>query len=199
MSQEYEPDTSLSTDTVTPSQWRITLLLTSLIIIGGSLLVVLLALGVADPPRAGKLLWQTESTNGWELRPQSDDLSLLTAPILLAGPPFTLELSAENSGAHASAWGIWLSTADGVWSLLINNEGYLSVGVNEKPHWAEFLHIRRNSDNKLYLNVESDGLAAIRINDEIAWEGMVNVRETWGIVLYCAPHLAWQTIEIYAP
>jgi hypothetical protein len=113
---------------------------------------------------------------------------------------FTLELTADNSGTADSAWGIALQASGELWTFLISREGYFSVSADEKPHWAEFPHIRRDGDNKLYLDVREDGAAIVRINDEIAWAGSIFISENdaWGIAHYRRPRLDWASIEIYA-
>ncbi len=178
--------------------WLFALLMTFVVILGGAILIILLSFGVANPPRAGTLRWQVNSVDDWSLAQASDEFDFFSAPVALPSPPFTLELTGDNEGLAASAWGVRLQN---LWSILISREGYLSVTIDEKPQWAEFPHIRRDSDNKLYLDVQADGTMTVRINDEIAWTGNLDSLSAgeWEIVHYQSPILLWEIIALYAP
>lgn len=167
----------MSTEFVSKSQWRFVLVLAGLVLFGGLVLVIALALGVANPPRAGALQWQINNV---------DDL-----PTTLPPAPFTLEITAKNTGAADSAWGMWI----GQWTALIRHDGYVSINRDRrKPNWTEFPHIRRNGENKLYLHVEVDGQGTLRINDEIAWTGILPaIRHRWGV----AGEVEWKNIALY--
>src|SRR5690554_6593882 len=99
----------------------------------GLLIVFLLSFGIADPPRAGSLSWQVESAEVWQSWQKFSDLELFSAPVAIALPPFTLELTADNTGASDSAWGIALQNSVYIWKILINREGYLSVSTDDRP------------------------------------------------------------------
>lgn len=176
------PTESSPDHNVSARQWRVAVLLTLAIVFGGAGLAILLALGLADPPRAGSLRWQASELSGW-LSQTAGDLILYTAPLSITQMPVTLEISAENQGSSTSAWGIWLQGEGRRWFTLVSNEGYLSVSGTARPAWAEFLHIRRGELNTLYLHVEADGTATLRINAEIAWSGRLTLSDegVWGI------------------
>lgn len=167
-----------------------------LIILGGTLLIMLLSLGIANPPRAGALQWSTKNTADWLHSQKMSNLRFYQAPVKLPPQPFTLELIADNEGDFNSGWGIQIES----WLAIINREGYFSISLDEKPHWREFIHIQRHDTNKLYLDVRENGTATLRINDEIAWTGSLTLAENpiWGVVHYRHPNLNWQSIEIYA-
>ena len=197
MVQEYVPENGLST--VPQQKWRLALWTLGSMIVGGIILVILLALGTANPPRAGAILWETDSASNWPLVERKETVNLFCAPTPLPAPPFTLEISAGNSGDAASAWGIWIGNRDTGYTILVSREGYMSVSHDEILHWSEFMHI--NSDvNKIYVDVRSDFSATLRINDEIAWTGTLALRDhpNWGIVHYHEPELSWKDIAIYA-
>jgi hypothetical protein len=151
--------------------------------VAGLVLTLLLALGLADPPRAGSLQWQADST------------AQINAPMALPAA-YTLELSARNDGPAESAWGIRLTGTDQQIAFLIDNQGYLSVSTDEAPHWAEFPHIRPNASNQLYLHVEPGGAATLRINHEIAWEGTINA-QSWSSAEHGQPLLDWLALSLY--
>lgn len=150
------------------------------VVMGGLILTVLLALGMADPPRTGSLQWQADSP------PQ--------APLPLPAA-FSLELAAPNDGLPQSAWGIRLDNKQPL-TILIDNSGYFSVSSDDVLHWSEFPHIRSNASNQLYLHVEPGGAATLRINHEIAWEGTVRA-SSWELAEYGQPVLDWDTLALY--
>jgi hypothetical protein len=195
----YRPSDTLSN--TPPILWRFALVMMFLVILSGIGLVAWLSIGIANPPRAGSLSWQAESAEGWQSWQKSGDFELFSAPLAISSPPFTLELTADNSGANDSAWGVALQNSEYIWKIVVNREGYLSINTDERPHWAEFMHIRRSGDNKLYLDTREDGTATIRINDEIAWAGTLQLSEniTWGVAQYRNPTLLWKAIDLYIP
>jgi hypothetical protein len=197
MGQEYVAENVLST--VLQQKWRLALWVLGSVIIGGIILVIVLALGAANPPRAGAILWETDSASNWPLFERKETVNLFRAPTPLPTPPFTLELSARNSGDAASAWGIWIGNSDTVHMIVVSREGYMSVSDDEALHWAEFMHIRSDL-NKIYLDVTTDLNATLRINDEITWTGTLALTDnaSWGIALYREPELSWQDIILYA-
>ena len=136
-------------------------------ILGGVLLIGLLAAGLADLPRAGRLRWQAESPQDWATEHPAPELTLQAAPVDLPSV-FTLELTALNSGPPESAWGVVFESSHQRLIILIDNQGYLSVSEDHLPHWSEFRHIHPNDVNTLYMNVTSGGAATLRISDEIA-------------------------------
>jgi hypothetical protein len=180
----------MSTDSIHPGKWRLALLMLIFTLIGGAVLVTLLALGLGDPPSAGELAWQTKTDQDWQRHRDFGETVLTIAPVRLPEAPFTLELQASNHGVSDSAWGMWIETTAGIWTMLVSNEGYMSVSNDEQPHWAGFIHIRSET-NKVYLHVEGDHMATVRINDEIAWRGRLATESEWGIARFRRPDLGW--------
>lgn len=190
-------------------RWRISLSLSLITSLVGALLLIVLALGAANPHHAGVLFWQANSDVDWQQYASGDIFAFYKASVTIPSAPFTLELTATNNGNPESAWGIWLETDQGLWLVLVNREGYSSVGdcctdglysspIKLNLDWREFLHIRPQT--KLYLNVEADASATLRFNDEIAWTGnLILVPDgQWGTIYYRNPRLTWRTIKIYA-
>jgi hypothetical protein len=201
MGQEYVSPEPVSTDVISTQKWRVLLALIMGILTSGVVFVILLSLGLTDPPRAGngELLWQTTSAQDWQVGERWSEFQLYNAPLPLSAVPVTLELTASNNGTAASAWGISIETLEGQWTAIISNEGYLSVTTSSEPRWVEFLHIRPFNENKVYLHVETGGAATLRINDEIAWESHLALSEgaSWGVVHYQQTQITWKMIAVY--
>ncbi len=164
------------------------------------MLLVALALGAADPPRAGARQWHTDSTAAWPLLRQHGDTLLYDAPAQLPTLPFTLELSVLNSGAPDSAWGIWLQTESRQLAILVSSEGYFSVSEDDRPRWQQFIHLRPGAANRLYLHhAAPDEPAVLRLNDEIAWQGDLGLSPSgrWGLLTFRQPQLSEQAVSLY--
>src|SRR5690606_10282515 len=179
----------------TTARWHITLASFALVVAGGLILTALLAAGLADPPRAGALQWQAQSLDGWPASRAADELTIFAAPVELPAS-FTLELTARNDGSPASAWGIQLIDGSSSLLILIDNQGYFSVSAGDRPHWAQFIHLRPGAANRLYLHVEPDGTGTLRLNDEVAWQGVMPA-QSWGVAMYRQPQLSCQSIALY--
>ena len=164
-------------------------------IASGVLLIVLLSLGVADPPRTGRLQWQVQSPYTWPEQHESAEIIFLKAPHDLPDA-FTLELTATNDGPPDSAWGIQFTHAEPPVTILIDNQGYFSVSTNTQPIWAEFIHLAARQPNTLTLYIERKR-ATLRINDEVAWTGNFIPTHQWGIITYRQPDLQWHEITLY--
>jgi hypothetical protein len=188
----------MSTVTVNRHKWRRALSSLIVTLIAGAALLTALALGLADPPRAGRRIWQAKSAAAWPRYPSLGETARHLSPMPLPRPPFTLEISASNQAEPTSAWGIWLESGDGILEMLVSGEGYLSISTDENPHWAEFIHIHPVT-NELYLHVESDKNATFRINDEIARTGILVAGTQWGVARFGNPDVLWDAISIYAP
>jgi len=178
-------------------RWRIATISLAAILVGGVILAALLALGLADPPRAGALQWQAASPEDWLQEKMTADLYLLRAPQALPRT-FTLELSARNDGPPGSAWGIRLSSEERTTTILIDNQGYISIDQID-PKWEEFLHARPRASNSLSFHMTQNGTATVRINDEIARNGIVfrTPVDRWSVVIYRQPQLTWYRIALF--
>jgi hypothetical protein len=190
------------------NRWRLSLLLSLGVVTGGTLLIVVLAFGAADPPRSGVLVWQANSDEHWQTKYAEDSSTFYQAPVSISSLPFTLELAAENKGSPDSAWGLWLETEPDLWLVLVSREGYFAAGSthgdqgryslsNSILDWREFLHIRPRT--KIYLHVDAGSSATLRLNDEVAWTGTLTFSSeiSWGIIHYKLPKLNWQQIQLY--
>lgn len=162
-------------------------------------MALLLAAGAANPPYAGPEHWNVNTINDWNVETARSDWRYWRAPRELPAVPWTLELSANHLGHPGSAWGFWLAQRNQRWSFLVNNEGYLFFGSSDEPRWAEFIHVRRGGMNRLYLDVNDDGSATLRINDEIAWVGKLDVGHIWGVVEFREPQLSSWSLRLFAP
>lgn len=187
----------MSTATVHPRQWRLTLSVLLFTMIAGAALLTALALGIADPPRVGQRIWQSTVTDNWPLYHTTAEADLYLSPSPLPQPPFTLEITAANHGIPLSAWGIWLEADKDISWMLVSNEGYVSFSADDHPHWTEFFHTRPIT-NKLYVHAEANNNATFRVNDEIAWTGTLITSANWGIAFFRNPDVQWDTISMYA-
>ncbi len=182
----------------TTIRWHISLALLIILIAGGALLAVLLALGLADPPRVGTRQFEAISPDSWNPS-AADEFVFYEAPVTFPDT-FTLELTAQNNGPANSAWGIRLLNDGSPLTILVDNQGYYSVGVSDTPDWKEFLHIQPDGLNKLYLHVTTDGVGTLRINNEIAGNSLklTNLQNiAWGMLTYRQPQLIRESVALY--
>ncbi|NDJ62663.1 MAG: hypothetical protein GYB67_16190 [Chloroflexi bacterium] len=181
--------------------WRLALTALLLTIALGTLLTIGVALGLADPPRAARLIGVYDALDTLTPFTSSADVALTGDAIPRTDSllPFTIRAAAINRAALDSAWGIWLQ-ADGIeWLWLIDNQGYFSATSNsESPTWQEFIHLRGQEINSLTLHSEPDGSATLRINDEIAWQATIGAPQRWAIAQSNAPRLTIIDVEIYS-
>ncbi|GEM_PF-3482714 len=168
--------------------WRALLLALTGLILGGLSGVVLLALGAADPPRAGPLQWQQEAESGECL-----DAAALVLPPLRS--PVTVELTAVRMELAASlaVWGVWLGTPEAAglrWEVL--PPGYYRHAGQTIP----FYHIGAG-ENTLRLDI-SGGHYVLWLNHERATEGAAPVDSfAWGLVGDAG--ICWRRLAIYGP
>jgi hypothetical protein len=186
----------MSTESIPPHKWKLAVSIFLIIIIMGLFVLIFLSLGVADPPRAGELTWQTNSINNWTPLQTNSVSQRYVAPTPLPHAPFTLEITASNNGAYFSGWGLWLRTTGGIQTFLVSREGYMSISSDDNSHWAQFIHIQTIT-NKIYLHIEGNQAATLRINDEIAWRGTIVPLVEWGLSLHGSAIITWQAIELY--
>jgi hypothetical protein len=131
-----------SNQTVSPTFWRILLISLLLVILIGVAFTLMLATGLADPPRGAYILL--------DQFPDGD-----------ARTPFTLEL--ENTNHFR------LTCASQILVFRVRDDGYFSVDTGS-AEWRGFHHIERGA-NTLYLHVDAQNRAVFRINRETAWTG----------------------------
>ncbi len=178
------------TQTIPRGLWRAAWISLLAVVAGGIITLILLAGGAADPPRAGPLIWQS-------LRDTAN--SPYYTPIGMPAFPYTLEVTGQADGP----WEItFRNTRGGIaFSIVLDGQGFFAVPPFQSDS-IPFIHIRPES-NKIALNVESSGQATLRINDEIAWRGVVPESNTAQIVLNGndspSDRLVIQRIALYAP
>jgi hypothetical protein len=147
-----------------------------LLIICGALLTLILARGAADPPLAGPLLYSAGPFPAVEVGPDT----ILDQHYTLPDPPYTLQVSAQFSAeSDPLAW--WSLTFDSGAAIKITADAYFSLPPLV-PDSISFFHIRPvGQANEIYLNVEASGVATLRIDHEIAWQGSLPPSHAWGI------------------
>ena len=168
--------------------WRALLLALAALILGGLSGAALLALGAADPPRAGSLQWLQEAESGECL-----DASALDLPLLR--PPITVELTAvrTESAASLAVWGLWLRTPDAAalrWEVL--PPGYYRHAGQTMP----FHHIGAG-ENTLRLDIHG-GHYVLWLNQERATDGAAPADPfAWGLVE--DEGICWRRLALYSP
>lgn len=129
-------------------------------------MALVLAGGAADPPRAARLV--SEVWAG----------SIAAVPtIVLDGPPTTIEavvVFATPVTAEAQ-WGLTLTRVGrDVMCVSVDSQGFFTL----TPYLSDttfFIHLKRGEQpNEIYLHLEADGMATLRLNREIAWQGRID-------------------------
>jgi hypothetical protein len=172
-----------------------------MLVVGGGVLALALALGAADPPRAGAL-WAR-----YDLLDAPPDSEIVVPPA-----PYTLEVSGRcREGAAAEAtWGVALHaltdadpSARATVQLHLDSVGFYAMPplVNDTTY---FIHLRHGGQpNTLTLHLEADDHATLHLNHEIAWQGAMpglrnGTRLRWvnsPLDAPCRP----ESLAIYAP
>jgi hypothetical protein len=181
--------------------WRAVTWGVGLLVIAITALALALANGLADPPRAGPLLWEDDfkgPTSRWEwvtaggaaLAPHNGALVAdFTGPdqtVFALAPnvpgDFTLEIAgAQPQGAIGAKYGLVFAWHDAQHysAVLVNGNGYAGahqqrgeVHVDWFP-WAQWPHILVGTEaNRVRVDVWGDRVTA-RINDELLAETTV--------------------------
>jgi hypothetical protein len=197
MSLAYETALSVSTKEVSTRKWRLALGVLGLTMSIGLLMVALLASGYANPIRGGDLILELEQpvlasahiSNGMEF-------SEVDA---LPPPPFTIEVSAAFT--TNAEWGIWLGSGASLpqWRFLIDRDGYIATGASTDSEWQQFIHAQPDT-NLLYLHVSHENVATFRVNEEIAWIGLLIIEQgaEWGLVSSADKDVQWHGVRVYA-
>jgi hypothetical protein len=167
--------------------WWGALLTLGVVIAGGVIGAVMLALGAGETPPAGPLRWQSESAPTGCL-----DVAALDLPRLV--PPVTLELSAERlEGTSAFAtWGLWLDDpgSDLRWEVLPPGYYRYRGQTFPSPHVCD-------ATNDLRLDL-IEGRFVLWLNREQAASGPIPAGMlAWGLV--GGEDICWQRLAIYGP
>lgn len=177
----------MSTMSADERRGRIAFAMLALALLGGAAVVLAIAAGIADPPKAGE-------------RARDFLPAELAGGIAIDALPLTIEAEASLTGAPGSAWGLWLQSTNGRrYRFLIDGWGYIAAGDEAEPRWRPFPHTRRGAPNRLYLHIEADGTTTFRVNREIAWRAQLDLIERWGIDEIGAASLVWQRLQRFAP
>ncbi len=165
-------------------------------LVAGLATLVVLAGGAADPARAGPLVFQSESAN----------------IILLPTGPYTLEVTGRftQTTDPAAVWGVELTDSNVIplsnsspvsvpLRILINGYSFFALPPLQ-PDFTPFIHIRIHGEsNKLTLNVGNGGAGVLRINDEIAWKGIVPPAHSAAIWHSAGTQFTLDGIALYVP
>lgn len=155
------------------------------LLMSGILLAILLAAGIGNPTLAGNLQYTTD-------KPES---------ILVSTNSYTIVIAAKlpPDAPYSATWGIALYAVQQQLVLRIEVTAdryfrYLPDGADLRA----FPHLKADYD-ELYLHVESDGRATLRLNREIAWRGKLQPAAKIDILYTEAaqPQIAY--IRLYTP
>lgn len=189
----------MSTQIIAARKWRIAIVSLAVLLLAGTVLIVLIAAGIGNPPRAANLTFSAANPEAIGAPMQSGGFTHYPGT-LLDTLPATLILQATQRGETESAWGIWLETSanEPPLYLLIDGQGYTAAGMLPELEWRQFIHLRPDT-NTLYLHIDAERHATFRINDEIAWTGSLADGQAihWGIALQNNPRLEWHAIRVY--
>ncbi|GAB4575994.1 MAG: hypothetical protein Kow0077_30270 [Anaerolineae bacterium] len=162
-------------------KWFLLLELAVGVMVGG-----LLALGAADPPVAGTVIFDQAADRG----------ECLQQPLLPAvNLPATLRITATvtTPPEALTTWGVWVAAPQGELRWEVLPPGYYRFG----GHTVEFFHVGPGA-NTLQLNLEMDGTAVLWLNRERALETMLSGQSSpvvWG--LYASGDVCWERITLF--
>jgi hypothetical protein len=185
--------------------WRGAWIALGSVVVIGVVGVALLLGGVADPPRAGPLIWSGGPLATLAVLP---DYSITASPsISLPHSPYTLEITAEFSADSdpAARWEIvWDNDpAPGGFRIALDGYGFFAVPPSQ-PDSTPFFHIRPpGQPNRVALSAGADDQGLLRINDEIAWRGPVPKAAGVHVQVIggksTVSHFVIQHVALYAP
>lgn len=168
--------------------WRALTLLLALVLIGGGAAIILLRLGIADPPLAGPLAWERRAPEGGCL-----DVGGLALPAW--GAPATLIASARVDAPPdaLTRWGVWLGAPDDGprWEIL--PPGYFIHAGQTMPFW----HVGAGVTD-LRLDLAAAGYT-LWLNRERALAGALPPLPggAWGVT--GGDGVCWQRLALYRP
>ena len=179
-----------SIDVLSARRWRLVVAALLFTLAAGAALVALLASGVADPPRAPRLVINLSSIEGLA----TTDERTLVGSLRAVSFPITIEVTAASNNASAT-WGLWVYAEDGLHFFRVRGDGYWSMAEN--GGWQPFIHVAP-AENRLYLHIEPDASATFRINDEIAWQDSFPLHLLeWGVIHDTSTPINWRSIRLY--
>jgi hypothetical protein len=190
--------------------WRAAVWGFGITLLGVSGLATALALGLADPPRAGPLAWQDDFKAGaarWEISTspgaafgprQGALVAEFTARDQVAAGltispsrDFTLEVAgAQVAGEIGAAYGLVFAWQDEARysAVLVNGNGYVEAYRREGDDWRAWFawqqwpHILAgNESNRVRLDVRGTTVTG-RINDEVLFEAVTEANGRIGVM-----------------
>ncbi len=165
--------------------WRLLRLGLGGLLIGGAALSLALALGLADPPRYGRLYAQAEG---------------LDIAVALPAPPFTLIVEAtwRADASPLHTWQLVFADATGAPQFALSVHGDASFAL--APPQADslgFIHLRRPPEsNEIWLHL-SPTEATLRLNRELAWRGALPAAARAQLI--AADALQSAALRLYVP
>ena len=180
---------------ITQTRWRIAQLILLVVLLSGAALMLALANGAANPPRAPHLA--ADYRDAAALIPHNAPLLQNAQAWRLPdrfAHPFTLEARAGFAGA--TAWGVWAQFGDAPpYHVLVRPDGYISTAYGA-ANWREFIHARAGA-NTLTIHVDAYGITA-RVNDEIAARlALPDVTDAQTGVIAAGDAPTWAFIRVY--
>jgi len=142
--------------------------------------IIALAGGAADPQRAGPLAWEKGPRPEIAIPPRTT--FMLDNPIQLPAPPFTLEVTAQLAASSdpAASWGLQFDSS--TFGIILNGYRFMAVLPGDL---TPFIHVRGTGEaNKLTVDVDNQNQATLRVNDEIAWHGIIPPLRTVKITVH---------------
>jgi hypothetical protein len=183
--------------------WRGTFLAAALVGAVTLLAAAAIALGAADPPRAERLVWESDAWPAQEtvtLAPRETDWA--EAPVsLLASATFTLSVRARLAGDAdpGAAWGVWIEAADGARIVYAHSgEGYTTTrrcppgelppaleacpALRAEWRWTAYPRVRPPGEtNHVALHREQPGHVRLWLNGERLGITALDPAGAWGV------------------
>lgn len=135
-----------------------------------TLILVLVLLGIADPKPLGKLT--LDDNQPIELSTTAGH-TIYQPALNVVQCPCTIETTMQQAdGAPTAAYGLWWRTNDALTVTALNGNAYYAVfddSFNYQSEWQRFPWLLPQTEsNRLRIDLNSDGTATLRLNDEVA-------------------------------
>jgi hypothetical protein len=181
--------------------WRLAWTILIAVIIVGTVTLIVLANGAANPHRAGPLTWRHDAVAVSVAANQEHSLDEIALP----NAPYTLEITGIMTSANdpGAVWGISFEDSNNPFGIFLNGHRFLSLPPVQSDY-RPFIHVRAlGQANKITIDVDTDKIISARINDEIAWQGKFTLSDRAHISLKGGPfsdaNLQITDIAFYAP
>jgi hypothetical protein len=192
----------------------------------GIITVIALAGGTADPPRAGPLIYRSDKADNIPLPSSPYTLEVIGHLSTTSDPGAAWGIEITGVVAKGASINIGspsllaergspLGSLDGLLAqplfdpkgrgevnislrILLNGYGFFAV-LPSQPDFTPFIHIHIHGEsNKLTLNVGKDGQSVLRINDEIAWKGIIPHARSSAARLIIPAGFTLEHVAVYA-